>query len=305
MNCPFCKNNLSIPETSLSEGEFHYDCPHCHSSLLFEKEGCQILVEGTLPEPMASSQEAEEDSLPSEASFDEKTIIGAGEEESPDISLSKNVSPSQGEEVLTEGENLSSETSPQMDEEEEDSVEEVPSVDEKTLYTEKTSHPEQGIQENLQQEASLDEETIGEKKPEDFSDVEKFGNTTGRTHQGPFYYNLLIEEINSKETREHLESVLNDEGLNLPPIKIKDGVLKLRRLTPAATHVIVKALLGWSLKISWEQELAVEMDEEEENPDEVDSDEKNLKDKDLPDKVTPDEITSYDVGSDGTDPDEK
>ena len=256
MKCPFCKHNLNIPETSLSEGDFHYDCPYCNSSLLFEKDKCQVLAEGTLPEPSVSSEASSQ--------------VDEGEEK----------------------------------EEKQNSTNEVPSIDESTLDMEEVSSLEHEKQENLQQEVSSDEKTALEKKSEDFSDVEKFGNTTGRTHQGPFYYNLLIEEINSKETREHLHSVLNDEGLNLPPIKIKDGILKLHRLTPAATHVIVKSLLGWSLKISWEQELAVEVDDEE-SSDEVGSDDENPNDKDLSNKATPDEITSDNVGSDGADPDGK
>lgn len=288
MNCPFCKHNLNIPETSLSEKEFHYDCPHCHSGLLFEKDQCQVLAEGTLPaESMASSVETEKTFVPSDASSDEETLIEGTDEESPDTSLSENRPSSQKNEALTNEEDVPSEASFSMDEKEDEqnSTNEVPSIDESALHREENSILENEEQENSPQDTPSDESIVKEKKPEDFSDVEKFGNTTGRTHQGPFYYNLLIEEINSKEIREHLNSVLNDEGLNLPPIKIKDGVLKLHRLTPAATHVIVKSLLGWSLKISWKQELAVEMNDEE-SPDEEDSN-----------GTDPGEIVSNDNGS--------
>lgn len=306
MNCPFCKHSLNIPKASLSEEEFHYDCPHCSSSLLFEKEECQILSEGILPESVVSSPEADKTFVPSDISSNEETIIAGTDEEISETLLPENVSPSQKDEaftkeeneVLTEEKNLSSEDSEDI--EEAQSTDGVPSVDEKTLHKEETV---QEMQENQQQEISLGEGTTEEKPPEDFSDVESFGNATGKTHQGPFYYNLLIGEINSRETREHLDSVLSDEGLNLPPVKIKDGTLKLPRLTPAAAHVIVKALLGWSLKISWEQELAVEMDEEE-NSDKVDSEAGSSNDK-SPDTATLEEITSYDADSEEADSDKK
>ena len=91
---------------------------------------------------------------------------------------------------------------------------------------------------------------------DDFSDVREFGESAALSHTGPFYYNLRIEEINSKEDRDYLEHVLSDEGLALPGWDIKDGVLKLDQLSPAACHVIVKALSSRPVKISWEQFLA-------------------------------------------------
>ena len=103
-----------------------------------------------------------------------------------------------------------------------------------------------------------------EEKLEDFSDLERWGNLPGAAHQGPFFYNLLIEDINSQETREYVKEVLSDEALNLPPVKIKGGSLRLPRLSPAAAHVIVKALIGRPLTLSWEQELAAEAEGEEE-----------------------------------------
>ena len=277
MNCPFCKTTLNIPETSLTIGELHYDCPVCNSSLFFEKGECQILSEGSLPDPSTTQAEDEikESSQilqPQDNSLTEEKPFEALQTQNQDLieeegeQIQENSQPK--EEILENEpskiqESYEEKPSKTSLEEEENTAKGVPFVDEESLSSDEMEHLKDE-EKNIQQETSSNETPDAYKKPEDFSDVKKFGNTSGNTHQGPFYYNLLIEEINSKETREHLESVLSDEGFNLSPPQIKDGTLRLPRLTPAATHVIVKALLGWSLKISWEQELVVDHDESSE-----------------------------------------
>ena len=275
MNCPFCKTALNIPEASLASEEFHYDCPVCNSSLFFEKGECQILSEGSLPDPSTTQAEDEikessqisqpqDSSLPAEEPFEALQTQNQALIEEEGEQVQEN--PLATEEIL-ENETSKiqesyepSETSPE--EEEENTAKGVPFVNEESLSSDEMEHLKDE-EKNIQQETSSNETPEAYKKPEDFSDVEKFGNISGNTHQGPFYYNLLIEEINSKEVRQHLENVLSDEGLNLSSPQIKDGTLRLPQLTPAATHVIVKALLGWSVKISWEQELVVDHVEEE------------------------------------------
>lgn len=290
MKCPFCEAPLNIEGVSLEE--LHYDCPVCNSSLFFEKGECQILSEGILPGTSVSEEKviiAEEEAPPfeeaSQGVVEEKADASLVSQEedvkekvSPIETPEEEVIPPSASQEKVPGET----TSPVAIREE--AAEEitaggVPFVDENSLPSdlESSSIREKENQENLSLSSQKEENENQKsrqkksqqasskdisKKPEDFSDVEKFGNTTGNTHQGPFYYNLFIGEINSKEAREHLEYVLSDEALNLPPVEIKDGALRLIRLTPAATHVIVKALMGWPLKISWEQELVVDHEPE-------------------------------------------
>ena len=273
MNCPFCKIVLNIPEASLASEELHYDCPVCNSSLFFEKGECQILSEGSLPDPSTtqaedeikeSSQISQQDSSPEEEQALQTQNQALIEEEKEQVQenplATEEILENETSKIQESDEENPSETSPK--EEEENTAKGVPFVDEESLSSDE-KEPLKEEEKNIQKETSSNETPEAYKKPEDFSDVEKFGNISGNTHQGPFYYNLLIEEINSKEVREHLENVLSDEGLNLSSPQIKDGTLRLPRLTPAATHVIVKALLGWSVKISWEQELVVDHVEEE------------------------------------------
>ena len=273
MNCPFCKTALNIPEASLASEELHYDCPVCNSSLFFEKGECQILSEGSLPDSSTtqaedeikeSSQISQQDSSPEEEQAlqtQNQALIEEEEEQVQENPLAtEETLENETSKIQESYEEKPSETS--QEKEEKNTAKGVPFVDEESLSSDEMEHLKDE-EKNIQQKTSSDEAPEAYKKPEDFSDVEKFGNISGNTHQGPFYYTLLIEEINSKEVRQHLENVLSDEGLNLSSPQIKDGTLRLPRLTPAATHVIVKALLGWSVKISWEQELVVDHVEEE------------------------------------------
>ena len=331
MNCPFCEQALKIPEESLSSGEFHYDCPFCNSSLLFEKGSCQVLVEGALPEiPLAPKEISTDSTGPAlqettqkgkvpEVPIEEATIKSSVPEPSdsqdeggllqPEESLEDSHKPDQARVTQSAGESKILETETEADlpqqasqvvtkedaasleqappedshyrrdcapleevtdeaptdeiqkepvDEEENTAGGVPFVDEESLPEESA-----GLNKDSASTESLSDNSNTDNKPEDFSDIEKFGNISGHAHKGPFYYNLTIEEINSKQSREHLQDVLSDEGLTFPPVEIKDGTLKLLRLTPAACHVIVKSLLGWPFKISWEQELVADQTEDQ------------------------------------------
>ena len=330
MNCPFCEQTLKIPEESLASGEFHYDCPFCNSSLLFEKGECQVLVEGALPEVPAVPEKAPASETPPtvsetilQESGQKKEMPEAALPEPPDLQDEAGLSKS--EEILQEASNVKEAERPAgeleasatekeaplpppsqvVTKEKSVSLEDIPledSTTEETVPVEEDLADEAPTDEIQREEALLEDEeenTAGgvpfvdkknlseeiagfnedsaptepisensnrNKKPEDFSDIERFGNISGHAHKGPFYYNLIIEEINSKQSRQHLEDVLSDEGLTLPPIEIKDGALKLLRISPAACHVIVKSLLGWPFQISWEQELVADQREDQTDP---------------------------------------
>lgn len=94
---------------------------------------------------------------------------------------------------------------------------------------------------------------------ENFSDVEKFGNAPSPTNKGAFYYDVTVNEIDSENLRSQVEEVLEDEALKLSPeqfhFSAQEGSLAIRKISPVQAHVIVKSLLGLSLKISWEQHL--------------------------------------------------
>ena len=383
MNCPFCKQLLDIPQDRLSEAEgFHYDCPHCSSSLFLEKGECQVLAEGRIPDPAEEEQEAsQEEAAPSSASAASDGRAGAvaqqrsvsegaagtelatpsgaaaggldfGQEAAGAVAEGESSgAPQQLKEpiVANEAQNPAdriaaapataaaesgaeaapSETEP-ADSGAEASFESVP---ESPKFPDQESAPASPASAALESAAlaeplpskkdAPDSQSAGaphsgltfggpasggphrggpnldgpqgagsgpggsgpggsgpggsaggsgeggegeteEEKLEDFSDLERWGNRPGNTHQGPFFYNLLIEDINSQETREYVKEVLSDEGLNLPPFRIKGGSLRLPRLSPAAAHVIVKALIGRPLTLSWEQELTAEAEGEEE-----------------------------------------
>ena len=97
---------------------------------------------------------------------------------------------------------------------------------------------------------------------EDFSGVEKFGNSPAPAGKGAFYYNVTVEEIDSEDLRAETEEILGDPALKLAPeqrdMSIQDGRLTVSKISPVQAHVIVKSLLGLSLKISWEQHLVAD-----------------------------------------------
>ena len=104
--------------------------------------------------------------------------------------------------------------------------------------------------------------TAEQDREEDFSDVEKFGNSPTPAGKGVFYYNVTVEEMDSADLRAGAEEVLEDPALKLAPeqldMSVQEGRLRISKISPVQAHVIVKSLLGLSLKISWEQHLVAD-----------------------------------------------
>ena len=111
------------------------------------------------------------------------------------------------------------------------------------------------FQEESEKESLKDSESKSQK--EDFSEVAEFGNTQDQDKQGPFIYDLTLSEINSQDLREKVLTVLEDESLNLPSKEenhsIKDGEIIIVKISPVQAYVIVTALMGLPLNISWKQ----------------------------------------------------
>ncbi len=97
---------------------------------------------------------------------------------------------------------------------------------------------------------------------EDFSEVSKYGNTPSAGEDGIFFYDLFLSGIDSIELKEAVQMVLDDEYLKISPeekdISIKNGALRVSKISPVKAHIIVKSLIGLPMGISWKQHLAVD-----------------------------------------------
>ena len=102
----------------------------------------------------------------------------------------------------------------------------------------------------------------GKSEGEDLSEVVAFGKNQNQDRQGPYLYDLILKDINSKDTRDKVLSVLGDEYLNLPlsaeDLSIKNGCLTLPKISPIQTYAIVCSLMGFAISITWKQTHIVE-----------------------------------------------
>ena len=104
------------------------------------------------------------------------------------------------------------------------------------------------------QNKDLDKEADSQKK-EDFSDVAEFGNTEDENRKGLLLYNLQLSEINSQTLKEKVLATLQDEFLNLSFSEedIREGRMDILKISPVQAYIIVTALMGLPLQISWSQ----------------------------------------------------
>ena len=234
MDCPVCKSNLAVLTSS---EEILYDCPSCASTLLIKDKNIEILNK----REVATKAEMEENLSEKPQEESEEKFETANEERpqvptldfNPEKSKEENESLNQEEEVQVEA--------PLKDESLHDFKEEEINWEDNKKESKKEEEFNQGEGSASLSSINPSEEAGGE---------------------GLFFYNLKIGKINSKELIEEIDLVLQDEILNLDPkewdVNIKDGILNLKKLSPVKAHIIVKALTGLPLKISWEQHLVID-----------------------------------------------
>ena len=100
-----------------------------------------------------------------------------------------------------------------------------------------------------------------QKKEEDFSDVADFAKNQEENTKGIYLYDLTLSEINSHNLKEEVVAILEDSYLNLTQdeesLNLKDiiekGQIKIPRISPVQTYMIVSSLMGLPLNIHWEQ----------------------------------------------------
>ena len=107
---------------------------------------------------------------------------------------------------------------------------------------------------------------------QDFSDVEKYGNTQASSEKGFLRYDLRIVGLDSLEIEQEVLSVLEDPRFKWDAREIlgsqKEGVLEIKNLNPVKAMCLVSGLSFVSVELSWKQYMALNASSEveEENP---------------------------------------
>ena len=283
MNCPVCKKKI---EFKIPEEDIYYDCSHCQSSLLFSKGECQVInaeqIESSNLEKATenSSMDDIDQSInqKSENEFVEQSIEGnllstdVSEKTKTQViesfqadSSHKTASQKQANKELEPIEKAEDfypnektevpELQPKLEELEQSVTDELDEPNESSYKFEESS--------NESDSTSLQDENIkpSPKETEDFSDVAEFAKNQEENTKGIYLYDLTLSEINSQSLKEEVIAVLEDSYLNLlqdkDSLNLKDviekGEIKIPRISPIQTYIIVNSLMGLPLNIHWEQ----------------------------------------------------
>lgn len=94
----------------------------------------------------------------------------------------------------------------------------------------------------------------------DLSEIAKFGNSeTSLGKDGPYIYDVLIWNIDSKEIRESLRAALKDRRFGWDAERImttiKQGAMRIPQLNAVKAAVLINRIKNLPLGISWEQSL--------------------------------------------------
>ena len=268
MNCPVCKRKI---EFEIPEEDIYYDCSHCQSSLLFTQGECQIINK----EKTASSHlesETTERNLTDLSDSQNESAFEKSADPNEDFALSETESFSSKESPSSESPQKDSfnqefEKEPDLNEDNQEEEEEMSPLNEKTEVPELKEEFSHSFKENpkVLTSTNFPDETISspdsQQKQEDFSDVAEFARKQEEDTKGIYLYDLTLSEINSQRLKEEVLAVLEDSYLNLPQeeesLNLKDiidkGQIKIPRISPIQTYIIVSSLMGLPLNIHWEQ----------------------------------------------------
>ena len=284
MNCPVCKTNI---EFKIPEEDTYYDCSNCQSSLLFTQGKCVVINEEKIDTEQKAPTENLTDFEKSQIFQKEEESL------EENTNLSKKFSEKSNFDSLTFKETQSMENSQEKSlketnfietsQEEKSSLKEQDKEIEDDFYPdEKTEVPElkeestQSIttEEDREELSYRFEENKSElptntqntsdsdsQQAEDFSDVAEFAKNKEEDIKGIYLYDLTLSEINSQSLKEEVLAVLEDSYLNLSTEEnslhlknIRDkGQIKILRISPIQTYMIVSSLMGLPLNIHWEQ----------------------------------------------------
>ena len=239
MICPVCESQLDLPENISSE--LYYDCPRCLSSLLIKDEKCEVLSEGDLNWDKDAQTEV--------------PILDQSETTTPATAQEKDSETSEVEELDTtkSSAEFTQDNTPE-DSVEQDELEKPEELDEDASVS---SEMEADDDDNKEPDSTAQ----NKEEVENFSSLEEFASKSVSL-DSVFLYDLLLKEINSMELKQKVEDILQDPLLSLDQeaqdLTVKEGRIKIEKISPIKVHVIVRALMGLSIEISWEQHLALD-----------------------------------------------
>lgn len=97
----------------------------------------------------------------------------------------------------------------------------------------------------------------------DLSDISRFGNSEASLGKdGPYIYDVLIWNIDSKEIRENLREALQDKRFGWDSDRImssiKQGAVRISQVNAVKAAVLINRIKNLPLGISWEQSMHTE-----------------------------------------------
>ena len=292
-SCPCCQKDF-IPSVSAETAEKNsmqnmFDCPHCQSVLKWEHNKIKVIHEADPEEPQHLDVPAEAtlqpiadsatdneqvstepvaDSLIREPPLNESnepiaetlhTKQPANESDEPIAKPLHIEQPSSepDEPVVDEENNKKFEFNESPPEEELKQTN--PSID-KIQEPMNKEEPDTPSQANFQ--LSSEEELMASPNtPEDFLDVENYGNSEGTTDKGFLHYDVTIKGLDSSEIEQQVLSILEDPRFKWMAKDLlslqKDGVLVLKKLNPVKAMCLISELSFLPITLSWKQYMAI------------------------------------------------
>ncbi len=113
----------------------------------------------------------------------------------------------------------------------------------------------QTLASDISSEADMSEANI-KVKSQDFKDVEQYGNATLPSH-GPWFYDVVITGIDSKDVENKILLILNDPKLKYSAKECKkelqSGILSVKTLNPVKAVFLISQLINLPVEVRWKQ----------------------------------------------------
>ena len=287
--CPCCQTDFT-PSVSAETAEKDsiqnmFDCPHCQSVLKWEHNTIKIIHKADPEEPQkldvpveTTLQKVPDSTTDNEQASNE--ITNELTTHSPDIEqpLDEPNDPI-AQSPLHINQPVNEPDQPAIDQPDQPTEDEINN----TQFEFNEAHPEEELEqkntnvdqasEPTEEEPSSSSQTnfnlsheeeeliASSNTPENFSDVEDYGNSETSTDKGFLHYDITIKGIDSVKIEQQVLSVLKESRFNWIAKEIlslqKDGALIIKKLNPVKAMCLISELSFLPVTLSWKQYMAI------------------------------------------------
>ena len=276
--CPCCLKDIEFSEASDDDFGNLHECSYCSAALKWSGKTLKIIRKGTViskppPEPTPALTPA-----PTPEPIPEPTPAPTPELKpmpEPVLEAKSEPEPEPTPAGALDSSSIEEPSSPPP-------AESSPSSESPLESKQEFAADQSPLEDQPEGEAAKPQAPLADPSPiqedlQSFSDVEQYGNASPPLSKGPWFYDLLINGIDSIPIEKQILFILEDPRFKWDAQSIlstaQNGSVLIKKLNPVKAACLVQALMSLPVQLKWKQYMAVHAEPAEEPAEEAQTEE--------------------------------